>query len=89
VLLTSVAVSVAGLIGFVGLIAPHAARRLAGAGHRAVVPLAALLGALLVTVADLVARVAFQPRELPVGLVTAAVGGPFFLWLLGRRPAWD
>jgi iron complex transport system permease protein len=89
VLLTAAAVSAGGLIGFVGLIAPHAARRLTGASHRRFVPLATLLGALLVTVADLVARTAFAPRELPVGLVTAAAGGPFFLALLIRRPSWS
>lgn len=88
VLLTAVAVSVGGLVGFVGLLAPHAARRLVGAAHRRFVPLAAVLGALLVTVADLIARTAFAPRELPVGLLTAAAGGPFFLALLRRRPAW-
>jgi iron complex transport system permease protein len=88
VLLTAAAVSVGGLVGFVGLIAPHAARRLVGAAHRRLLPLAAVLGALLVTVADLVARTAFAPRELPVGLVTAVAGGPFFLALLRRRPAW-
>ena len=85
VLLTSASVAVAGLIGFVGLMAPHAARKLVGSQHRRFLPVAALLGALLVTVADTLARVAFAPRELPVGLVTAAAGGPFFLWLLSRR----
>jgi iron complex transport system permease protein len=88
VLLTAAAVSVGGMVGFVGLIAPHAARRLVGAAHRRFLPLAAALGALLVTVADLVARTAFAPRELPVGLITAVAGGPFFLALLRRRPAW-
>jgi iron complex transport system permease protein len=85
VLLTAASVAVAGLIGFVGLMAPHAARRLVGSQHRRLLPVAALLGALLVSVADTLARTLFAPRELPVGLVTAAAGGPFFLWLLGRR----
>jgi iron complex transport system permease protein len=85
VLLTAASVAVAGLIGFVGLMAPHAARRLVGSQHRRLLPVAALLGALLVTAADTLARVLFAPRELPVGLVTAAAGGPFFLWLLGRK----
>ena len=91
VILTSTSVAVAGLIGFVGLMAPHAARRLVGYRHRRMLPVTALLGALLVSVADTLARVAFAPRELPVGLVTAAAGGPFFLWLLarGRRSQHD
>jgi iron complex transport system permease protein len=71
-------------VGFVGLIAPHAARRLVGQRHRYVLPLAALSGALLVISADAVARTAFAPREVPVGLLTAAVGAPFFLLQLRR-----
>jgi iron complex transport system permease protein len=88
--LTATAVAAAGLIGFVGLIAPHAARRLAGARHRPLVLIAPLLGAVLVLLSDAVARTAFSPREVPVGLLTAAVGGPFFLYLLARRrsPWW-
>lgn len=84
VALTAAAVAVGGLIGFVGLMAPHAARRVVGQAHRAVLPLAGLLGAILVISADAVARTAFAPREVPVGLLTAAVGGPFFLWQLQR-----
>ena len=84
VVLTALAVAAAGLVGFVGLIAPHAARRLVGQPHRAVVPLAAVLGALLVMAADAVARTMFAPREVPVGLVTASLGGPMFLWQLQR-----
>ncbi len=84
VTLTAVAVAVGGLIGFVGLIAPHAARLFVGLGHRRVLPVAALGGAILVIAADAVARTAFSPRELPVGLLTAAVGGPFFLSQLQR-----
>jgi iron complex transport system permease protein len=82
--LTAVAVAAAGLIGFVGLIAPHAAQRLVGRRHRHRLPLAALCGALLVMLADTIARTAFAPREVPVGLLTAAVGGPFFLVQLQR-----
>jgi iron complex transport system permease protein len=85
VALTASAVAVGGLVGFVGLIAPHAARRLVGAPHRVMLPATALLGAAVVMAADTVARTAFAPRELPVGLVTAGLGGPFFLHLL-RRP---
>ncbi|HEU4733289.1 MAG TPA: iron ABC transporter permease [Kofleriaceae bacterium] len=84
VVLTALAVAAAGLVGFVGLIAPHAARRLVGQPHRHVIVLAALAGALLVMAADAVARMAFAPRELPVGLVTASIGGPVFLWQLRR-----
>ncbi len=87
VLLTASAVAVGGLIGFVGLIAPHAARRLVGAGHRGLVIAAPLLGALLLVGADTAARSAFAPRELPVGLLTAALGGPLFLWQLQRGAA--
>jgi len=84
VALTAVTVSAAGVVGFVGLIAPHAARRLIGQGHRGLIPVAALGGALVVMLADTVARTAFAPREVPVGLVAAAVGGPFFLLQLQR-----
>jgi iron complex transport system permease protein len=88
IVLTALAVAAGGLIGFVGLIAPHGARRLVGSTHRGVVPVAALLGALLVVLADAAARTTFAPREVPVGLLTALLGGPLFLWLLGRRPTW-
>jgi iron complex transport system permease protein len=82
--LTAAAVAAAGLVGFVGLVAPHVARRWVGATHRPLLPVAALGGAILVTGADVAARTAFAPREVPVGLLTAAVGGPFFLWQLQR-----
>lgn len=82
--LTAVTVAAAGLIGFVGLIAPHAARRWVGAPVRRCLPVAALGGAALVIAADLAARTAAAPREVPVGLVTALVGGPFFLLQLRR-----
>lgn len=84
VLLTASVVAVSGLIGFVGLIAPHVARRLVGATHRRLIPACAFLGALVVMAADTVARTAFAPREVPVGLLTAAIGGPLFLGLLYR-----
>lgn len=86
VALTAIAVAVGGLIGFVGLVAPHAARRSIGAPHRQLLPTAAILGALLTVAADTFARAAFAPRELPVGLVTATVGGPLFLWQLRKLP---
>jgi iron complex transport system permease protein len=87
VALTAAAVGAAGLVGFVGLIAPHAARRWVGAPHRRMLPVAALGGALLLITADALARTAFAPREVPVGLVTAAVGGPLFLHQLRRSGA--
>jgi iron complex transport system permease protein len=79
------AVACSGLIGFVGLIVPHLVRLMVGADHRVVVPGSALLGATLLLLADLIARTIVAPAELPIGLVTSLIGGPFFLWLLMRR----
>ena len=76
------AVSVAGIIGFVGLVVPHMLRLLVGPGHRALLPLAALGGALAVSLADLAARLVALPAEVPVGVVMAFVGAPAFLWVL-------
>ncbi len=84
-LLTGVAVAASGLIGFVGLVAPHAARLLVGPDHRRLLPAAAVAGATLLLLSDAVARTVLAPTELPVGVVTALVGGPFFLWLLVRH----
>jgi len=84
-LLTGLAVSVAGLIGFVGLVVPHLLRLLLGPDHRLLLPAAFLGGGCFLVLADLLARVAVAPGELPVGVVTALVGGPFFLYLLRRR----
>ena len=78
------AVSFAGLLGFVGLMVPHLARRLAR-GFRCQTVYSVLLGGLLVVVADLLGRVLFAPAELPVGILLAAIGAPFFLILLLRR----
>ncbi len=83
-LLASSAVAAAGLIGFVGLVAPHLARLLLGAGHRTLLPGAALTGAVLVILCDTLGRWAFAPRELPCGILLALVGAPFFLYLLRR-----
>ncbi len=85
--LTAAAVSFAGGIAFVGLIAPHAAHRLVGPRAALHLPATALLGATIVLCADIVARLAFAPIELPTGLVTALIGAPYFLYLLLRRPA--
>jgi iron complex transport system permease protein len=84
VLAAGVAVALAGIIGFVGLIVPHLVRLWIGPDHRRLLPLCALAGALLLLVADTLARVLFMPAELPIGILTALVGGPFFLALLLR-----
>ena len=84
-LATGAAVSLAGPLAFVGIIVPHLVRLLVGSDHRLVLPAAALFGSAFLVVCDLVARTAFAPAELPVGIVTAIIGGPVFLWLLFRR----
>ncbi len=84
-LLVGAAVSVSGLIGFVGLIVPHALRLTLGSDHRLLLPSAALVGASFLVVCDALARSALPGRELPVGAITALVGGPIFLWLLRRQ----
>ncbi|WTE89003.1 iron ABC transporter permease [Micromonospora zamorensis] len=86
-LLTSTAVSAVGVIGFVGLVAPHAARALVGGRHSRVLPVAALLGAALVSIADTVGRTLIAPAQIPAGLVTAMIGAPYFVWLLWRSRA--
>ncbi|MFK0167877.1 FecCD family ABC transporter permease [Streptomyces sp. NPDC090306] len=83
-LLTAAAVSVAGIISFVGLVVPHLLRMAAGPGHRFLVPAAALLGAAVLLAADLAARTVAAPAELPLGVLTALLGSPFFFWLLRR-----
>ena len=85
VALSGSAIASAGTIAFVGLIAPHAGRLLIGANHQNLLPVTALLGGLLVTLADLIGRILFAPIELPCGVVTAAIGAPFFLYLLIRN----
>ncbi|MET4639898.1 ABC-type Fe3+-siderophore transport system permease subunit [Mycetocola sp. 2940] len=84
VVLAAAAVAAVGVIGFVGLVAPHAARALVGGRHHLVLPTAALLGALLVCVADTLGRTVIAPAQLPAGLLTALVGAPYFVWLLWR-----
>ena len=75
-------VALSGMIGFVGLIVPHLTRLLGGVNHNYVLPGSALMGAALMIIADLIARVIIQPAELPIGLITSAIGSPFFLWLI-------
>lgn len=84
-LLTGAAVAFAGVIGFVGLLVPHAVRAAAGNDQRVLLPAAALSGAALLVAADALARTVFAPAELPIGAVTAAVGAPLFAWLLLRN----
>jgi iron complex transport system permease protein len=83
-LATAAAVSLAGPVGFIGLVVPHLVRLVVGSDHRLVLPASALFGAAFLIACDLVARTLFAPVELPVGIVTALIGGPFFLWLLLR-----
>ena len=84
-LLAGAAVSFAGLLGFVGLIIPHIVRFLAGHDNRAVLPISALLGAAFVVGCDLLTRVLFAPYEVPVGILMAFAGGPFFIYLIFRN----
>ncbi|MFN1617911.1 FecCD family ABC transporter permease [Vibrio rotiferianus] len=80
-----ITVSICGAIGFIGLVIPHLGRMLAGPDHRTLLPISALMGALLLTTADMFARVAVAPAELPVGIVTALIGAPFFIYLLFQQ----
>ena len=83
-LLTASAVSISGLVGFVGLVMPHAIRLVLGPDHRLLIPASALAGAIFIVVADLLARTILTPGEIPVGIITALIGAPFFLYLLRR-----
>lgn len=84
-LATGAAVSLGGPIGFIGIVVPHLVRLLIGSDHRVVLPAAALFGASFTVLCDLTARTIMAPLELPVGIITALIGGPFFLWLLVKR----
>ncbi len=91
-LLTGVVVAVSGGIGFVGLVVPHVARMLVGSDHRRMLPVTVLAGALFLMIADLLARTVAAPTEIPLGILTAFVGAPFFLWLMrrgGERAGFD
>ncbi|MFI5754463.1 FecCD family ABC transporter permease [Streptomyces sp. NPDC051569] len=85
-LVTGVMVAASGAVGFIGLLVPHAARMAVGATHRALLPVAALGGAVVLVAADLAARTVAAPQDIPVGVLTALTGGPLFLWLMRRRP---
>ncbi|MFC7589418.1 FecCD family ABC transporter permease [Nonomuraea antimicrobica] len=86
-LVVGAVVAVSGAIGFVGLMLPHVVRLLVGAEHQRALPAAALLGAAFMIAADLAARTLIAPQEIPIGILTALAGGPFFLWLMRRRAA--
>ena len=79
---TSLAIALSGLVGFVGLVVPHVTRLLLGPDHRLLLPASALVGAVFLLLADLAARTIIAPTEMPVGIVTALVGAPFFIYLL-------
>jgi iron complex transport system permease protein len=85
VALASASVATAGGIGFVGLMAPHLSRKLVGGNHEGQLPTAAMMGGMLVVISDLLGRMLFPPIELPCGVITAAVGAPFFIYLLIRK----
>jgi iron complex transport system permease protein len=90
-LLAALAVSACGIIGFIGLVTPHIGRMLVGASHRYLLPLSFFLGGSLLVIADSIARTIIAPAELPIGIVTALIGAPVFIWLLlreGRRLQW-
>jgi iron complex transport system permease protein len=84
---TAAAVAVSGLIGFVGIIVPHAVRLTVGAGYRTLMPVSMIGGAAFLILADVAARTAQSPAEVPIGVVTACVGAPFFLFVLRSRRA--
>ncbi|MNJ74433.1 putative siderophore transport system permease protein YfhA [compost metagenome] len=77
--------AIGGAIGFIGLMAPHMARKLVGSSFGSVLPVSALLGAIILLLADLAARTAFLPNDVPAGVLTAAIGAPFFMYLLYRN----
>ena len=88
---TAIAVSLSGLIGFVGLIVPHGVRLIFGPDHRQLLPLSAIIGSIFLVIADTIARTIIAPAQLPVGVITALTGGPFFLVLLAkysRKVSW-
>ena len=84
-LLAGVTIAVSGSIGFIGLMVPHITRLLIGSDHKRVLPVSALLGGILVVWTDVAARLVIAPEELPIGILTALFGGPFFIWLLKKN----
>ncbi|MCP3742037.1 FecCD family ABC transporter permease [Rossellomorea sp. BNER] len=84
-LLTGVVVAVSGSIGFVGLIIPHIVRMMVGSNYKLVLPISALIGAIFLVWADMAARIVLAPEEMPIGIITAICGSPFFIWMLRRK----
>lgn len=80
-----ITVAITGPIGFIGLVIPHLGRMISGPNHKTLLPISAILGALILLVADMIARSAFAPQELPVGIITAILGAPFFIYLLNKQ----
>jgi iron complex transport system permease protein len=83
-MITGLAVSVSGVIGFIGLLIPHICRMMFGSDHRLVIPVSFFMGAIFLVIVDMISRTIISPAEIPVGAVTAAVGAPLFIWLLSR-----
>ena len=83
--MTSMVVSISGIIGFVGLIIPHIVRIIVGPDHRILLPSSGLIGGIFMIFADTIARTIISPMEIPVGIITAMFGGPFFIYLLRKR----
>src|SRR5262249_54092322 len=84
-LLVGISVAFAGIVGFIGLVIPHLVRLIIGPDHRRLLPACALLGASLLTLSDLLCRTVAAPAEIPIGVITALLGAPFFFWLLRRE----
>ena len=84
-LLTSSLVAITGAIGFIGLVVPHISRTIAGSDHKKLIVLSALMGAIFLIVSDVLARGLFPPIEIPIGIITALIGGPFFLYLISKK----
>lgn len=83
--LTASLVAITGAIGFIGLIIPHICRHVSGSNHRKLIVLSSLIGAIFLVWADVIARAAFSPKEIPIGIITSIIGGPFFLWLISKN----
>jgi len=84
-LLTSTLVAITGAIGFIGLVVPHVCRTIAGSDHKKLIVLSSLVGAIFLILSDIVARGLFPPIEIPIGIITSLVGGPFFLYLISKK----
>ncbi|MGL4990270.1 MAG: FecCD family ABC transporter permease [Sarcina sp.] len=84
-ILISVIVSLTGAIGFIGLVVPHIIRTITGSNHKQLIVLSTLLGGIFLICSDVLARVIFAPKEVPIGIITALIGGPFFLWLISKN----